>query len=183
MNWGTVGADELSATLWRERRQLDFLLFLLETQLLHLRAGNWHRLNFTAAELEKVLENLRFESLARGVEASALAAEWKAPDHLTLPALISIAPPGIWPELLLDHRRGMAGLLTGIDDAVAANVALLEASSGSSPAPEPSQPPADPDLAGSDDLALLARDANVQRAIAAARAASLPTLRDFLGLA
>ncbi|WP_207596539.1 flagellar protein FlgN [Arthrobacter sp. D5-1] len=179
MNWGTVGADELSATLWRERRQLDFLLFLLETQLLHLRAGNWHRLNFTAAELEKVLENLRFESLARGVEASALAAEWKAPDHLTLPALISIAPPGIWPELLEDHRRGMAELLAGIDDAVAANVTLLEDSQAPAPLPQPGIA----DLAGdTDDLALLARDANVQRAITAVRGATLPLLRDFLGL-
>ncbi|MCT9868480.1 flagellar protein FlgN [Paenarthrobacter aurescens] len=183
MNWGTVGADELSATLWRERRQLDFLLFLLETQLLHLRAGNWHRLNFTAAELEKVLENLRFESLARGVEASAVAAAWKAPDHLTLPALISIAPPGIWPELLEDHRRGMAALLAGIDDAVAANVLLLQDSSASSdPAPGLSQSGIADLARDTDELAFVAREANVQRAIAAVQGAALPTLRDFLGL-
>jgi lambda repressor-like predicted transcriptional regulator len=150
MKWGTVGADELSATLWRERRQLDFLLFLLETQLLHLRAGNWHRLNFTAAELEKVLEKLRFESLARGVEASALASEWKAPAHLTLPSLISIAPPGIWPELLEDHRRGMAALLAEIDNAVAANVALLQATPSSDRARQLSGPDAGSGVAGPD---------------------------------
>ncbi|MCR1160954.1 flagellar protein FlgN [Paenarthrobacter sp. UW852] len=181
MNWGTVGADELSATLWRERRQLDFLLFLLETQLLHLRAGNWHRLTFTAAELEKVLENLRFESLARGVEASALAAEWKAPDQSTLPSLISLAPPGLWPELLDDHCRGLTALLAGIDLAAARNIELLKAppdeagipslASGTNEAP-----------GGDADLDLLARDANIQRALAAVRSATLPTLRDFLEL-
>ncbi|WOH19618.1 flagellar protein FlgN [Paenarthrobacter sp. GOM3] len=178
MNWGTVGADELSATLWRERRQLDFLLFLLETQLLHLRAGNWHRLNFTAAELEKVLENLRFESLARGVEASALAAEWQAPDQSTLPSLISLAPPGLWPELLDDHRRGLSALLAGIDLAVARNVELLNAP----PDVALVSPSGADEALGSDvaDLDLLARDSNIQRALAAVRSATLPTLRDFL---
>jgi hypothetical protein len=185
-NWGTVGADELSATLWRERRQLDFLLFVLETQLLHLRAGNWHRLTFTAADLEKVLENLRFESLARGVEAAALAAAWKVPDQSTLPGLVSNAPDGIWPELLDEHLRGMTALLNEIDEAVAANISALQSpppalgpqtSAGLEQSGDSSLDPA------SDDLALLARDANVQRALAAVRAATLPTLRDFLGLA
>ncbi len=178
MNWGTVGADELSATLWRERRQLDFLLFLLETQLLHLRAGNWHRLTFTAAELEKVLENLRFESLARGVEASALAAEWKAPDQSTLPSLIALAPSGLWPELLEDHRRGLTALLAGIDLAVARNVELLNAPPDMAPVPASGTDEAlVSDVA---DLDLLARDSNIQRALAAVCSATLPTLRDFL---
>lgn len=164
-----MGADELSATLWRERRQLDFLLFLLETQLLHLRAGNWHRLNFTASELEKVVENLRFESLARGVEASALAADWKAPDQLTLPSLVRIAPPGIWAELLDEHLQAFLSLLDSIQEAVAANVSAL------------AEGPID-EAPDSDDLALVTREANIQRALAAVHAASLPSLRDFLGL-
>ena len=171
MNWGTVGADELSATLWRQRRQLDFLLFLLETQLLHLRAGNWHRLDFTASELEKVLENLRFESLARGVEASALAAEWNAPDQVNLPALIDLAPAGLWPELFSDHRREMVALLAGIDHAAEANTELLLA--------PPSAESADGDVG---NLGLLTRDANIHRALSAVRAVSLRTLRTFLGL-
>ncbi|WP_416405180.1 flagellar protein FlgN [Arthrobacter sp. LFS091] len=182
MNWGTVGADELSATLWRERRQLDFLLFLLETQLLHLRAGNWHRLTFTAAELEKVLENLRFESLARGVEASALAAEWKAPDQSTLPSLISLAPPGLWPELLDDHRRGLTALLAGIDLAVARNVELLNAPPDEAGIPSPASGTDEALVSDVADLDLLARDSNIQRALAAVRSATLPTLRDFLEL-
>ncbi|MFJ4208351.1 hypothetical protein ACIPY2_07830 [Paenarthrobacter sp. NPDC089675] len=164
-----MGADELSATLWRGRRQLDFLLFLLETQLLHLRAGHWHRLNFTASELEKVIENLRFESLARGVEATSLATEWQAPDRSTLPALVEIAPEGIWAGLLDEHRRAMVLLVENIDTAVAANISALETG---------------PDKAGSDgdELELLAIQANIQRALTAVREASLPLLREFLGI-
>ncbi|MFF2713966.1 flagellar protein FlgN [Paenarthrobacter sp. NPDC058040] len=164
-----MGADELSATLWRERGRLDFLLFLLETQLLHLHAGHWHRLNFTASELEKVLENLRFESLARGVEASALAAEWKAPDQLTLPSLVRIAPPGVWAGLLGEHREAMISLVESIDEAIDANVSAL--------ADGPVV-----DVPGADELALVTREANIQRALAAVHAAALPSLRDFLGL-
>ncbi|WP_347109935.1 flagellar protein FlgN [Paenarthrobacter sp. S56] len=164
-----MGADELSATLWRGRRQLDFLLFLLETQLLHLRAGNWHRLNFTASELEKVLENLRFESLARGVEATALAKEWRAPDQFTLPALVEIAPPGVWAELLDEHRRALVSLVKDIDGAVAANISILEKGP-------------DEARAGLDDIEILATQVNIERALAAVSEASLPFLRDFLGL-
>jgi hypothetical protein len=168
-DWGTVGADELSATLWRERRQLDFLLFLLETQLLHLQAGNWHRLDFTASELEKVIESLRFESLARGVEAAALAADWKAPDQTSLPLLAGIAPAGIWPELLNEHHRALIRLLKSIDAVAADNLSVL------------SQPP--PSAEPEDDLAIMTRNANIQRAQAAVRNASLTSLREFLGTA
>ncbi|MFJ4028172.1 flagellar export chaperone FlgN [Paenarthrobacter sp. NPDC089989] len=164
-----MGADELSATLWRERRQLDFLLFLLETQLLHLRAGSWHRLNITAAELEKVLEKLRFESLARSVEASSAAAEWKAPDKSTLPALVAIAPPGVWAELLDEHRRAMISLVESIDGVANANVAAL--SEG---------PPFD--ARQDSDIEALAQQANIQRALDAVKSTSLRSLRDFLGL-
>ncbi|RWW95743.1 MULTISPECIES: flagellar protein FlgN [Paenarthrobacter] len=163
-----MGADELSATLWRERRQLDFLLFLLETQLLHLRAGNWHRLEYTASELEKVVESLRFESLARGVEAAALAAEWKAPDQTSLPSLAGMAPAGIWPDLLKEHHRALVILLESIDAVAADNLSALEQE------PEPAD--AEPD-----DLAIMTLDVNVQRARAAVTSAALPSLRDFLG--
>ncbi|MFI2563923.1 hypothetical protein [Paenarthrobacter sp. NPDC018779] len=164
-----MGADELSATLWRERRQLDFLLFVLETQLLHLRAGSWHRLNITAAELEKVLEKLRFESLARSVEASSAAAEWKAPDKSALPALMGIAPPGVWAELLDEHRQAMISLLSSIDLAAQENISALL------------RGPAD-NAADADDLPTLAHQANIQRALDAVKATSLRSLRDFLGL-
>ncbi|MEC5192920.1 hypothetical protein RCH17_003273 [Arthrobacter sp. MP_M7] len=100
---GPMGAGDLSAGLWQERRQLELLLFRLETQRLHLEAGNLQWLSFTAAEVEGVLERLRFEALARSVESAAIAAEWGLPAQATLLELIGGAPAGTWPEILQDH--------------------------------------------------------------------------------
>lgn len=170
-----MGADELSARLWRERRQLDYLLFLLETQMLHLQTGNWHHLKYTSAELEKVVENLRFDSLARGVEASAVVAEWNAPDQTTLPAIVTVSPAGLWQDLLEDHRRELSLLLSGLDEAIKTNTSLLLG-------PAPSDPDANPQYPAADELAHMVRESNAQRALAAVQAASLPALREFLGL-
>lgn len=173
-----MGADELSARLWRERRQLDYLLFLLETQLLHLQAGNWHRLNYTAAELEKVVDSLRFDSLARGVEASALVSEWKAPEQTDpeqtdLPSIVTLAPSEMWKELLEGHRQALSLLLQGIDDVADANISLLAAGMG----PRAVQAGEEP---ASEDLAYIALEANTQRALAAVKATALPAVREFL---
>ncbi|MFK0006903.1 hypothetical protein ACIQTZ_07610 [Paenarthrobacter sp. NPDC090520] len=167
-----LGADELSARLWRERRQLDYLLFVLETQLLHLEAGNWHRLSFTAAELEKVIENLRFDSLARGVEASSLFSEWNEPNEQTLPAVVTVAPSGLWQELLEEHRRSMVSLLACIDAATAANRSILLQGPGDAAGTQGS---------GTNELADIALEANIQRALTALASAGLPAVREFLG--
>lgn len=192
-----MGADELSATLWRERRQLELLLFRLETQLLHVRAGNWHWLKFTAADVEKVLENLRFDTLARNIESSAVAIEWRVPANATLPVIASAAPPGIWPELLQDHHHGMVLLLKQVESAVAANIsALLMGPSGGGDVRLAAGQPGDvlaPDASGAeatagtanaaDDVILLAEQSNIERALAVTRDCALPLLEEFLGLA
>ncbi|GAB3561202.1 hypothetical protein GCM10027405_12600 [Arthrobacter alkaliphilus] len=168
--WGTVGADELSATLWRERKQLELLLYRLEAQLLHVRAGHTHWLKFTAADVEKALESLQFDTLARNIESSAIAIEWHLSANATLPMIASAAPPGVWPELLQEHHRELVLLFKQVETAAAANVeALLMGTL------------AQADTA--DDLAALADDANIERALAATRDCSLPLLKEFLGLA
>ena len=165
-----MGADELSATLWRERRQLELLLYRLETQLLHVRAGHTHWLKFTAADVEKAVESLRFDTLARNIESSAIAIEWHLSANATMPMIASVAPPGVWPELLQEHHRELVLLFKQVETAAAANVeALLMGTL------------AQADTA--DDLAALADDANIERALAATRDCSLPLLQEFLGLA
>lgn len=178
-DWGTVGADELSATLWRERRQLELLLFRLETQLLHLAAGKSEWLKFTSADLEAVLENLRFETLARNVEASALAAAWGVPAGATLPVLASAAPPGVWGGLLQEHQHELSLLVRQLNAAREANLEALRT------APEPSAraaaaagASADP----ADDLTLLARSADSDRAQAVVQECAQPLVEEFLGL-
>jgi hypothetical protein len=189
-----VGADELSAMLWRERRQLELLLYRLETQLLHVRAGNWHWLKFTAADVEKVLENLRFDTLARNIESSALAIEWRLSANATLPMIASVAPSGIWPELLQEHHHGLVRLLKQVESTAAANVEALRmgpqgagnqvlgpVQPGDSVAPGVPEAFAHSDTV--DDVTLLAESANIERALAVTRDCSLPLLAEFLGLA
>ncbi|WP_442543489.1 hypothetical protein ACSBOX_16925 [Arthrobacter sp. KN11-1C] len=186
-----MGADELSATLWRERRQLELLLYRLETQLLHVRAGNWHWLKFTAADVEKVLENLRFDTLARNIESSALAIEWRLSANATLPMIASMAPPGIWPELLQEHHHGLVLLLKQVESTAAANVeALLMGPQSAGNQQLGSVEPGDSMAPGAvahadtvDDMTLLAESANIERALAVTRDCSLPLLAEFVGLA
>ncbi|GAA5200399.1 hypothetical protein GCM10023346_42380 [Arthrobacter gyeryongensis] len=191
--WGTVGADELSALLWRERRQLELLLYRLETQLLHVRAGNSHWLKFAAADVEKVLDNLRFDTLARNIESSARAIEWRLPANATLPMIASVAPPGIWPELLQDHHRELVLVLKQVESTAAANVeALLTGQQRAGNPPLGSVQPADNGVPAApvavaqtdnaDDVMLLAESANIERALAVTRDCSLPLLKEFLGL-
>jgi hypothetical protein len=175
-----MGADELSASLWRERRQLELLLFRLETQLLHLNADRSQWLTFTAADLESVLADLRFETLARQVEAAAVAEAWGAPSDATLPALAAAAPAGIWGGLLEEHLHGMTDLLGRISSAREANLgALGSALDGfareielSALSPEPA-----------DQLALLTDQDTARRALALVHACAQPLIEEFLGLA
>ena len=178
--------------LWRERRQLELLLYRLETQLLHVRAGNWPWLKFTAADVEKVLENLRFDTLARNIESSALAIEWSLSANATLPVIASAAPPGIWPELLQEHHRGLVVLLKQVETSAAANVGALL--TGPRAAGNPTLGSVQPGDNGTtatgavaqadtaDDVMLLAENANIERALAVTRDCSLPLLKEFLGL-
>jgi hypothetical protein len=185
--------------LWRERRQLELLLFRLETQLLHVREGNWHWLKFTASDVEKVLEKLRFGTLARNIESSAVAIEWRVPASATLPMIASVAPPGIWPELLQEHHHGLVLLLKQVEATVAANVEALlmgqhAAENPLAGATEPSSAvpgypvagngsPQDAAANDADDVMLLAEQSNIERALAVTRDCSQPLLQEFLGLA
>lgn len=173
-----MGADEVSASLWRERRHLELLLFRLETQLLCLNADRRQWLKFTSTDLEAVVENLRFETLTRNVEASTVAAEWGAPAEATLAALAAAAPPGIWGELLMEHQRELSGLLRQVNAARDANLAALRAArEQSAGAPVAATRATEP----ADELALLAQDAVLQHALAVVQRCAQPLLEDFLG--
>lgn len=174
-----MGADELSASLWRERRQLELLLFRLETQLLHLNMNKSQWLEFTAEDLNAVLDTLRFETLARNVEAAAVAAEWGISEQATLPHLTAAAPAGIWAQLLDEHRFEMTILLLHIESAREANLGALRsmmegpsADTEAAASPEPAE-----------ELALLARHATAARALKIVQDCAQPLVKEFLGLA
>ncbi|WP_432396781.1 flagellar export chaperone FlgN [Pseudarthrobacter sp. L19] len=166
---GPMGAGDLSAALWQERRQLELLLFRLETQRLHLAAGNLAWLNFTSSEIEAVLDRLRFEALARNVESAAVAGEWGLPAQATLVELIAAAPPGAWPTVLQDHLEGLRALLGRLAAASATNeTALLGL-----------EPPAAASAEAMLDQLTLA--ANIERALAITRRAAQPLMAQYLG--
>ncbi|WCI09808.1 flagellar export chaperone FlgN [Arthrobacter sp. OVS8] len=180
-----MGAGDLSAALWQERRQLELLLFRLETQRLHVLAGNVQWLSFTASEVESVLDRLRFEALARSVESAAVAAEWGLPAQATLNELAAGAPPGAWPEVLQDHLDGLRALLRQLNDAALANEDTLRnlsrpVASGASAGPRNGDAAALPaDTAGVLDQ--LTTAGNIERALAVVRRTAQPLLEQYVG--
>ena len=171
---GRMGAGDLSAALWQERRQLELLLFRLETQRLHVLAGNLKWLGFTASEMESVLDRMRFEALARSVESAAVAAEWGLPAQATLTGLVAGAPPGAWLEVLQEHLEGLRELLQQLGDAARANEDTLrrvnrQPAAGAS---------GETDTAG--DLDQLTTAGNIERALAVTRRTTQPQLENYL---
>jgi hypothetical protein len=129
-----MSGEEFSAALWQVRRQMELLLFNLETQRIHLSAGSFRWLQFTTEAIERVVEHLRFETLALNVESAALASLWKGSAKAGLPALIALAPPGIWPELLEGHRLALVRLAEEVSDSWEQNVRALGAMETEEPA-------------------------------------------------
>lgn len=180
-----MGAGDLSAALWQERRQLELLLFRLETQRLHVLAGNLQWLSFTASEVESVLDRLRFEALARSVESAAVAAEWGLPAQATLNELVAGAPPGAWAEVLQDHLDGLRTLLRQLNDAARTSEDTLRnlsrpVASGASAGPRNGDAaPVQADTAGVLDQ--LTTAGNIERALAVTRRTKQPLLDQYLG--
>jgi hypothetical protein len=172
---GPMGAGDLSAALWQERRQLELLLFRLETQRLHARAGNVQWLNFTASEVEAVLDRLRFEALARSIESAAVAADWGLPAQASLIELVAGAPTGIWPAVLQEHLECLHDLLWQLSDAARANedaLRLLEPPAAGASAPGGA------DTAGVLDQLTVA--GNIERALTITRRTAQPQLAQYL---
>lgn len=183
---GPMGAGDLSAALWQERRQLELLIFRLETQRLHVLAGNLQWLSFTAAEVEAVLERLRFEALARSVESAAVAAEWGLPAQATLGELVAGAPAGAWPGMLQEHLDGLRALLEQLTDAARANEDTLRHLVFPVPSGASTAPGNDADGAVSvpadtkQVLDQLTTAGNIERALAVTRRTPQPLLTRYL---
>jgi len=120
-----MGTNELSMRLWHERELLEMLLFKLEVQQLLLAGGSGRWMHFATHEIEQVLERLRTTSLARVVDAAAVAEEWGAPEGATLRELIDHAPSQAWRDAFTDHLRVLTQLTAEIGQLRDANVQQL----------------------------------------------------------
>ena len=126
-----VGANELSAMLWRERELLELLTFKLEEEQLILMSGKTRWLQHATREVEQVLNLVREAGLGRSVEVAALATEWGTDENATLRELIDKAPGGAWSEILSSHLTSMAGLTSQIKDLRDVNEQFLRAAARS----------------------------------------------------
>jgi hypothetical protein len=109
-----MGANELSALLWRERELLELLVFKLDEEQLLLSAGRTRWVQHATREVEQVLELVREAGLGRSVEVAAVAAEWGTSQDATLSELVSQAPAGPWADILTAHLTAMTELIAQI---------------------------------------------------------------------
>lgn len=126
-----MGANELSALIWRERELLELVVFKLEVEQLLLTTGKTKWLHTATTEIEQVVESLREVGLARSVEVAAVAREWGASEDVTLRHLIENAPAGPWAEIFTDHLNGLTQLTQEIKVLRDTNEQMLRAASRS----------------------------------------------------
>jgi transposase len=119
-----VGVAEVSNVLWREREQLELLLFKLEEEQLVLSSGRTRWLAHATREVEIVLDQVRRSELLRAVEVDAHAAEVGLPPSPSLHDLAA-ASPAPWRELLIAHRDALIELTTAIGRVSAGNREVL----------------------------------------------------------
>ncbi|SDQ20419.1 flagellar protein FlgN [Quadrisphaera sp. DSM 44207] len=119
-----MGVAEVSNVLWREREQLELLLFKLDEEQMVLASGRTRWLAHATREVEVVLAQLRESELLRAVEVDACAGALGLPPGPSLQALAE-ASPEPWRELLLSHRDALVELTHEISAVADANRDVL----------------------------------------------------------
>ncbi len=126
-----MGANELSALIWRERELLELLIFKLEEEQLLLQGGKARWLQHATREVEQVLNLVREAGLGRSVEVAALATKWGTTDDATLRELAANAPAGPWGEIFSAHLKAMGDLTAQIKELRDANSQFIRAAARS----------------------------------------------------
>lgn len=126
-----MGANELSALLWRERELLDLLVFKLEEEQLLLQGGKARWLQHATREVEQVLALVREAGLGRAVEVAALGLVWGTDEDATLRELVAKAPSGPWADIFAAHLKAMNELTVQIMELRDTNERFLRAAARS----------------------------------------------------
>jgi len=126
-----MGANELSALLWRERELLDLLVFKLEEEQLLLQGGKARWLQHATREVEQVLALVREAGLGRAVEVAALGLDWGTDEDATLRELVMSAPAGPWADIFAAHLKAMNELTGQIMELRDTNERFLRAAARS----------------------------------------------------
>ncbi|HET7486454.1 MAG TPA: flagellar export chaperone FlgN [Acidimicrobiales bacterium] len=118
--------SELSQVLWREREDLEMVVFKLEEQRLLLEGRSARWLCRASQELDAVLDELAAIELNRAVASAAAAAELGISESSSLRTLAGVAPAP-WPSVFNRHFRALVRLVEEIIDLADNNRELLEA--------------------------------------------------------
>ena len=108
-----MGVTEVSNVLWREREQLQLLLFKLEEEQLVLASGRTRWLAHASREVQIVLDQMREIEVLRAVEVDAYAETVGLGPSPSLRDL-ALASPEPWQELLIAHRDALVELTSEI---------------------------------------------------------------------
>ena len=119
-----MGVAEVSNVLWREREQLELLLFKLEEEQLVLSSGRTRWLAHATREVEVVLEQVRATELLRAVEVDSYAAAVGLDPSPSLSDLALLSPEP-WRDLLIAHRDALVEITTAIGRVSATNRDVL----------------------------------------------------------
>lgn len=122
-----MGANELSAKIWREREMLEMLLFKLEEEQLLLTAGKSRWVGHASREVEQVMAKLRDIALERTLVTAALAEEWGFADDATLRTIAGTAPEGAWRDIFTAHLLALTELTDQIREVRDTNEQYLRA--------------------------------------------------------
>jgi FlgN protein len=120
-----MGANELSAELWRQRELLELLLFKYEEERLLLAAGKSRWIPHATREVEMVIGRLKTASLALSVTMVDVATEWGLPENARLRDVVQAAPVGVWKEIFGSHANALIELVADIRAIRAGNDQLL----------------------------------------------------------
>ncbi|WIB65565.1 flagellar protein FlgN [Curtobacterium sp. MCBD17_040] len=102
-----MGANELSAALWRQREVLDLLLFKYEEEHLLLAAGKSRWIPQATREIETVVDQLRTAALRTSLAMATVGEEWGFPEDGKLGDVVTAAPTEAWKDIFGKHRDAL----------------------------------------------------------------------------
>jgi hypothetical protein len=116
--------DDLSHTLWRQRRTLDLLLYKLEVERLLLTSGNAAWLDLAAAEVAELLDVISAEEVVRATQVAVAARVLGLAPDASLRDFVEASPPP-FDEIFRDHMASLMSVVGAVEELVAQNRRML----------------------------------------------------------
>jgi hypothetical protein len=116
--------SQLSQTLWRQRAQVERLLYRLEVQQMVLSSGRARWIDMSARDVEDAIEDLRTEELLRAAHVAAVAPILGVSATSSL-SEIAEATGEPWCQILRDHQSTFLTLIGSIESVSRDNKDLL----------------------------------------------------------